>query len=820
MIVKTNSESPLNAFFNNQMNINIDGMAHHMMIDGIYSNKLNSVIREICTNAHDSHITAGIDKPLEIVITPVDKGCKVVIEDFGVGLSTQDSIDYLCTLNASSKRDSNDVVGCFGIGSKSVYSLTDKYSFECVKDGVKTFINLSKDLSGTPDYSHTTTETSEPNGVTCTFICQFSLKEILLAIYSELTFFKIKPVIKIVNDESSPVFRDRSETIENFSNPFANTFRSNTEIFVSDENEIINNKIFFPEVEEFEHFYTVKEDSIDNIYHRHFKLDKTVVCGGIGYSTSGFNSNYPMNSSRTTKIVLKFELGEINFGISREIIDNTPETNKNILEKTLKVLEELEFLDSVFELQRSFMEPVHSVSIIDSNLIDDAESVTFLRRFKKSVEIVKTPSFRNFINKFGLNFIFNFINYDDNLYNFLQYVERNRSEMFRNETSKEEWIPFQDYLNKPERGYRFATKRIHLVSAIRRYIKNYGKNTIYELLDHEYLDYKVFPYNIKDYEEPPTIIYSHKALGSDTFLHGLDSSTIGNKIVIKMKRASVESSLTCVKNILDIIGDTPIYSIDEYREIDLDLCKSLKPVRAARDPNTASEVVTVSPDGLKLRTKMERFSIYDHKYSYRDRNSIQTVHNFDETYTSSQLKTELRKIVGHKDVLIFPEDAFKEGYSVKDISLSNVCVIDKSDCSDVEEVLKILRAADINYHVLDKEMSLSELSDENKTRVLYSLVKDNINTTVTTKIQGLFPEENSNSFSYNKRPLETVYSILLNTFYSRVYNLGAFDLIVDKLQDKYTDLENIERISNQISESVGINLTQENINTFRRNLNE
>lgn len=819
MIVKTNSESPLNAFFNNQMNINIDGMAHHMMIDGIYSNKLNSVIREICTNAHDSHITAGIDKPFEIVITPVEKGCKVVIEDFGVGLSTQDSIDYLCTLNASSKRDSNDVVGCFGIGSKSVYSITDKYSFECVKDGVKTFINLSKDLSGTPDYSHTTTETSEPNGVTCIFICQFSLKEILLAIYSELTFFKIKPIIKIINDESSPVFFDRSESIENFANPFANTFNSNTEIFVSDENEIINNKIFFPEVKEFEHFYTVKEDSMDNIYHRHFKLDKTVVCGGIGYNISGFRDNYSMNFCSSDKIVLKFELGEINFGISREIIDNTPETNKSILEKTLKVLEELTFLESVFTLQRTFMGSTHSVSLIDSNLIDDAESVTFLRQFKKSVEIVKTSSFRNFINKFGLKFIFNFINYDDTLYNFLQYVERNRSEMFKNETSKEEWAPFQDYLTKPERRFRYGTKRIQLVSAIRRYVKNFGKNSIYDLLDHEVLDYKVFRYNREDYEEPPIIIYSHKALGSDTFLHDLDPSIIGNKIVIKMKRSSVESSLTCVKNILDIIGDAPIYSIDEYREIDLDLCKSLKPVRAARNPDTPSEVATVSHEGLKLRTKMERFSIYDYKYFYMDRSNIQTVHNFDETYTSSQLKTELKKIVGHKDVLIFPEDAFKEGFSVKDISLSNMCIIDKSDCSDVEEVLKILEAADINFHVIDKEMSLSGLSDENKTRVLHSLVKDNISATVSSKIQELFPEENSNSF-FNKRPLATVYNILLSTFYSRVYNLREFDLIVDKLQDKYTDLENIERISNQITESVDINLTQENINTFRRNLNE
>ena len=98
------------------MTIDPSGMAHVMAIlTNLYANAPLAVLREYATNARDSHVAAGSDRPIEVDL-PTDLNPSLVIRDFGVGLSEQEIIDVYARYGASTKRDTDDQVGAFGLG--------------------------------------------------------------------------------------------------------------------------------------------------------------------------------------------------------------------------------------------------------------------------------------------------------------------------------------------------------------------------------------------------------------------------------------------------------------------------------------------------------------------------------------------------------------------------------------------------------------------------------------------------------------------------------------------------------------------------------
>lgn len=98
-----------------------------MLSSGLYSDKIKAVLREIGCNAHDAHIVAGIsDKPIEVKL-PNGIDDQFWIKDFGPGLSYDEVMNLYTTYFASTKQDSNDFTGGFGLGSKSPFSYTDNF---------------------------------------------------------------------------------------------------------------------------------------------------------------------------------------------------------------------------------------------------------------------------------------------------------------------------------------------------------------------------------------------------------------------------------------------------------------------------------------------------------------------------------------------------------------------------------------------------------------------------------------------------------------------------------------------------------------------
>ena len=107
-----------------------------MFADKVYSNKERAVIRELACNAHDSHVMAGTtDVPFDVHL-PTQLEPWFSLRDYGTGLEDDDIANIYGAIGVSTKRDSNEVIGCFGIGSLSPYSMCDSFTVKSYLNGI------------------------------------------------------------------------------------------------------------------------------------------------------------------------------------------------------------------------------------------------------------------------------------------------------------------------------------------------------------------------------------------------------------------------------------------------------------------------------------------------------------------------------------------------------------------------------------------------------------------------------------------------------------------------------------------------------------
>lgn len=150
------------------MSIDQDSLLHLMsVLSDIYSDTPTAIVRELATNAIDSHIESGNQRPIEIH-TPNSLNPKLKIQDFGIGMNAEDIRNIYSKYGASTKRDSNDYNGTLGIGAKSPLAYGGKtFTVVGVKDGVKTTVVVGYDpRSGGSMEIVDESKTDEQNGVT------------------------------------------------------------------------------------------------------------------------------------------------------------------------------------------------------------------------------------------------------------------------------------------------------------------------------------------------------------------------------------------------------------------------------------------------------------------------------------------------------------------------------------------------------------------------------------------------------------------------------------------------------------------------------
>tara|TARA_R100001463_G_scaffold122844_1_gene179431 strand:+ start:1394 stop:4009 length:2616 start_codon:yes stop_codon:yes gene_type:complete len=102
-----------------------------IMRNQIYSNKPAAVVREYVTNALDEHVTHGVQRMVEVHV-PSYNEMTFHVRDFGKGLPDKDIRDTYASYGKSTKRASNDVTGCMGIGCKAAFAYADSFIIRSV----------------------------------------------------------------------------------------------------------------------------------------------------------------------------------------------------------------------------------------------------------------------------------------------------------------------------------------------------------------------------------------------------------------------------------------------------------------------------------------------------------------------------------------------------------------------------------------------------------------------------------------------------------------------------------------------------------------
>lgn len=117
-----------------------------------YKDPYRAVLREYVSNAMDA--VQGVRTPRVTVTIPSDAG-ELVIQDNGTGMSSEFMGTTLNSYAASTKRDDKDSIGSKGIGSKSAFSLADRFTIESVHDGEHTTAVNDKQQGGMSIQSET-----------------------------------------------------------------------------------------------------------------------------------------------------------------------------------------------------------------------------------------------------------------------------------------------------------------------------------------------------------------------------------------------------------------------------------------------------------------------------------------------------------------------------------------------------------------------------------------------------------------------------------------------------------------------------------------
>lgn len=146
--------------------IEASAQAFRTLIDGLYTDKVLAVIREISTNAYDAQVEAGNgDLPFEVHLpTPLEPHFSV--RDFGTSMTHAKVMAHYTRLFRSDRGHTNDAVGQYGLGSKSPYSISDSFVVTAYLDGEARVYVASLNEVGKPIFSHVSTLPSdEPNGL-------------------------------------------------------------------------------------------------------------------------------------------------------------------------------------------------------------------------------------------------------------------------------------------------------------------------------------------------------------------------------------------------------------------------------------------------------------------------------------------------------------------------------------------------------------------------------------------------------------------------------------------------------------------------------
>ncbi|QBQ79325.1 RIIA lysis inhibitor [Escherichia phage vB_EcoM_OE5505] len=313
MIITTEKETILgNGSKSKAFSITASPKVFKILSSDLYTNKIRAVVRELITNMIDAHALNGNPEKF-IIQVPGRLDPRFVCRDFGPGMSDFDiqgddnSPGLYNSYFSSSKAESNDFIGGFGLGSKSPFSYTDTFSITSYHKG---------EIRGYVAYMDGDGPQIKP-----TFVKEMGPDD--------------KTGIEIVVPVEEKDFRNFAYEVSYIMRPF-----KDLAIINGLDREID----YFPD---FDDYYGVNPERYwpdrDGLY---------AIYGGIVYPIDGVIRDRNWLSIRNEVNYIKFPMGSLDIAPSREALSLDDRTRKNIIER-VKELSEKAFNEDVKRFKES-----------------------------------------------------------------------------------------------------------------------------------------------------------------------------------------------------------------------------------------------------------------------------------------------------------------------------------------------------------------------------------------------------------------------------------------------------------------------------------
>lgn len=331
----------------NQFTIAQTSKMFKILSDSLYSDKVMAVIRELATNAYDSHISAGNKNPFSVKL-PTAADPNFAVRDYGTGLSQKDMEHLYTTYGASNKNDSNDFVGCLGLGSKSPFAYTKSFTTTSYFNGTQYTYIAAIDDAGVPNLNliHSC-ETSEPNGLEISFaVKQYDFQEFSQKAIRVFHYFKMKPIITGgVTWDFDKEYSQRNIVIDGDGwrvcrlNNDNNKFPNNYHRIQSGVIALMGNIAYPVEVSHL--IGKEKAETPDHIAKWNRAFNKADIASWKAFVGEVINHGLYLE--------LEFNIGELEMDVSREGLQYTKGVVKALREKTQDIFLELKknFTDKI-----------------------------------------------------------------------------------------------------------------------------------------------------------------------------------------------------------------------------------------------------------------------------------------------------------------------------------------------------------------------------------------------------------------------------------------------------------------------------------------
>lgn len=299
-----------------------------LLTEKLYSKPIQSFLREIVSNAYDSHIEANSSEPILISLSYDNSNYIVLsVRDYGTGLSPERFNLIYKNIGSSSKRESDDYIGCLGIGRFSCLAVSNRCTIVSYYEGTKDTYLMYKDEGTVHIDKMSSVATKEHNGIE----------------------------VSVMMENSYSTKKDLSEGIENLAY-FPNIYVHNPGI-IQLRDEFNKRKIL-----KATNFSSIIYPTLSNTTSFEFEdissyYDYSILYGNVIYPlkiTGATNISPQTYLPKSKNFCLKFDIGELDITPSRESLQMTKKTISAITQKLLNYDAELK------DLLRKELFPINS----------------------------------------------------------------------------------------------------------------------------------------------------------------------------------------------------------------------------------------------------------------------------------------------------------------------------------------------------------------------------------------------------------------------------------------------------------------------------